>query len=287
MANEYKYLEYMLNPPKELKTGQMWKCPSKGVDFIITEIISDKVVRASLITPIKYLADENDVSLKDDSIANEVFAKERFVIRITDGVIPTEILSVYIGTVEQQTILKINNSLKITTFNYDEVQKILLNELLESLTSLRERALEIYEEDATEPIIITLPKIENYESADYYLLAAHDSKSEYKNMEFWDKERVSNFKNELPINISDMILRLSCVDDKYYLIIITDKHKNIDKIEILENGESFLIADKLIIPDTNRYSLPINKQFDDEAFYTITLTIDDKDYYANFLINYE
>lgn len=287
MDKEHKYLDYILTPPKKIEAGQMWKVPAKGLELIITEIITDNVVRAALITPLSVLADVNDVSLKDDSIAKIMFGRERFVLRITDGPIPTDILSIYYGKVENATFERIKKSLSNRDFKYDEAQNILIDTLLESLEPLREQALVKYEETATEPIIIDLPYIQNYESSNVMKLAADDLEIELQGIEFWRKERESINKKELPINIPNLILRISLVDNKYFLIIMTDKYKHIDLLEITENGEKFIKENNLIIPESNRKAIQINKKFDDEALYTLTLSINNENYSINFLINYE
>lgn len=287
MNKEYKYLDYILNPPEKIMEGQIWKAPSKGLELIVTDVISKDIVRAAIITPIKYLADENDISLKDDATAREVFGRERYVIRITDGPIPTELLSIYLGSVQNITLNKIKESLTIRNFNYDEAQQILIDTLLESLEPYREQALKLYEETASEPIMINLPFVQEYEFNNVLRLAADDLVTEMQEIEFWRKERESIYKKDLPVNIPNLILRISVVDNQYFLIIITDKIKQIDSLEITENGEEFLKVNKLIISDSNRKAIQINKKFDDQAFYTLTLSVDNKNYSINFMVDYE
>ncbi|MDH7604271.1 MAG: hypothetical protein QHH13_05155 [Melioribacter sp.] len=294
MKNEYKYIEYMLNPPNKFEEGQLWKYPAKNLEFVITEVINQKIVRAALLTKVKYLADSNDISLKNDKIAREVFPRERFVLRITDGPVTTYWFQIYAGKVEDTTLKKIKDSLKIKTFEHDEVQKILITELLGSLEPLREEALELYlsslseqEEDYNEPIIINLPSPIYDEVEETVLLAASDLSAEEKMLEFWRKERDSNYQTELPLKIPDMIVRISNVDNKYYLIIITDKYKTINKIEITENEEQFFAKENIDIPDTKRIPILINKKFNDEFIYKIKLKVDNNIYTSYFMINYD
>jgi len=294
MNNEYKYLEYMLNPPNKFEAGQLWKYPSKSLEFIITEVINEKIVRAALLTKEKYLTDKYDVSLKDDKTASEVFPRERFVLRITDGPMVVDWFQVYAGKVEDRTLKEIKESLKIKTFEHDEVQKILIAELLDSLEPLREEAFESYlslsseqEEDYNEPIIINLPPPIYDEVEETILLAASDLSTEEKILEFWRKERNSAYKTELPLNIPDMIVRISNVENRYYLIIITDKFKTINKIEITENEEQFFSKENINIPDTNRLPILINKKFGDEFIYKIKLEVDNNIYTSSFMINYD
>jgi len=298
MQDEYKYIEYMLNPPEFLEPGQIWKYPTKGLEFIITEVFSsrekkspDTVVRASIITPIKYLADENDVTLRDDAIASEVFHRERFVLRITDGPIAARWFKIYSGKVEDKTLQEIKESLKIKNYSYDETQQILINELLESLEPVRHEAVNIYEETASEEIdsenliIINLPVIEKEFTEETIRLAASDFSAEEKNIEFWRKERDAIYKTELPLNIPNLVIRISFVDDWHYLIIVTDKYKNIDRIEIFENEEAFFKKENLVI-ETQRIPILINKKFNEEAVYRFEIELEGKSLSAYFMVNY-
>ncbi|MGK9475766.1 hypothetical protein [Melioribacter sp. OK-6-Me] len=287
MNKEHKYIEFMLNPPEVFEEGQVWKSPSKRLEFVITEVLNKEIVRAAFITSIKEVVDKGDVCLTEDPVMSEVFAVEKFVLRITDRPIPTKYLTVYEGKVTPETLKKIKASLKNKTYDYDELQRVFIDELLEDLEPYSMEALEIYEDSLPRIFPINLPYVENYSIEKKIRLAANDFATEEKDLEFWRKERDSLYRHELPFEIPGLLIRISNVDNVYYLIIVSNQFKKIDKINITEENGSFLKMENLEIPDSNRIAIPINKAFNEDFPYNIEVIIDSKVYSLSFVVNYD
>lgn len=141
---EHAYLEYLLNKPDRLEEGQIWKYPEKNLEFVITDIISENVVRAVVLCKWPSLKDQHDVSLKGDTTADRVFPRERFSLRITDGPVPASVLQVYSGKLDPETFRKVKQSLRVKEFNYAEEQWDGINEIMDALEPLRQKALDDY-----------------------------------------------------------------------------------------------------------------------------------------------
>jgi hypothetical protein len=287
MENNKKYIEYILNPPASYEKGQIWKNPHNGMEFMITDVIDDNVVRAVLLTSSELLADKNDVSLKSDSVARQVFGKERFALRITDGPVPAEQLISYCGSLENSTVKKVFDSLKDDSFSYDETQQILIAELLETLQILRERALELEEEEGDIHIIPI--KDYNYsETSDNPIrLAADDHEAEAEEINFWRREREADDKVDIPLNIPNLLCRFSKIDDRYYLILISDKWESIEKFIIKENDEIILELNNIKLSNTHRFRSLIKRKLSEEAIYKIEAILNQTKYSALLMFNYE
>ncbi len=237
------YIDNILNPPSKIEAGQIWFVKEIDEDVIITDarIAEDrKVIRAVLIIKATAVGDEFDINIDPEEYPDikDILPVKKISLRTTDGPLAVSSLSVFKGITPPELLNKIKAGLKNKT-SYNEIQNNIIAEYLIRLEPVREEALKVYEESL--PVIFELSShiLMSEKQAFRYSLAAADRSLSEKLSEFWEKERAAKDASVILLKEADTIIRITMVDGKYYLVVITEKFKNLDKVVLDFCGKEF------------------------------------------------
>jgi len=233
----------VFNPPASLQSGQIWHCNALNRNLLITEVDesynSIGIVRAMVIKNSNILADENEVSIELDELLGLALGKVNVTLRITDGPVCKEDLSFYCGDIPEKYISKVSQAVKKIP-SYTEEQMFTINNILDELQPLRERAIHKADESArrfsdslVEVSLLEQLSLQPEIVYDYGLAAADGNDLEGANA-FWKKEKNSELTM---IGSEDELFEtfLSIVDKGLYFVCYSQRFKSVSNVK-LNNG---------------------------------------------------
>jgi len=185
--------------------------------LILDASLSDnyKCVKAVLLSPLTSYNDGFDIILKNDKLI-----RERIALRITAGPVQISELLVYLEELqEKSTFEAILASLKIKTYNYNDLQIKIIKQILDNLQIIREKAIEDYENSIDQYEIFIPFNMKNFDYKPITMAAASDE-VQIELIEFWDKETQVK-ENSIKLVENDLYrVRISNLDGGLYLIVI-------------------------------------------------------------------
>jgi len=140
--------------------------------LILDASLSDnyKCVKAVLLSPLTSYNDGFDIILKNDKLI-----RERIALRITAGPVQISELLVYLEELqEKSTFEAILASLKIKTYNYNDLQIKIIKQILDNLQIIREKAIEDYENSIDQYEIFIPFNMKNFDYKPITMAAASD-----------------------------------------------------------------------------------------------------------------
>lgn len=277
------FIKNLLNPPLEIKPGQIWRCSEIQKDVIITnnDFENTGVLRGIFLSGVQNLGDEDDIIL-DSAEQLNLIAKPKVALRVTEGPISQKALDYFVGELDENTFTAILQSLS-KPLSYDEFQEELIAEILEEIEPLRIKAMEEYErwmmkyKSFLELILINKLNYEyrrytnKYAAADYSVISNED--------EFWEKEKSGQEDRLTIISNDDLIIRLSIVEGHLYFIALSESKNEVKNI-YLTNGKLIIKAldEKLNIKEKLRVftSFEESKLFSDS--WKLSFNIDGENF---------
>jgi len=242
------FLNNVLNPPKELKVGQIWYNNQTKRDFLITDdrfLEKTGVLRSVHISRVIELNDGNEIIIKSDLY--KFYPTDRISLRFTEGPISKNELDYYLGEIIEDDLHLIKESIKNTSDSYTEVQQIILGAILEEIEPVRLSAINYFanqsEEKSANIIFCISPHLEaDIKPFEYKLAAADDSYLDSE--QFYELERKNRDNSYVLIDDESTLIRLSLVNGNLYLVIFAKENKIlIDNMEFTQAEIKFTSSD--------------------------------------------
>ena len=126
-----KLIDNLLTPPDKISVGQIWHIQDITEDVVITNVLTSKIVRIAILTPLLSVGDLHDVVLTPKDVVDEqVYAAHRIVLRMSDRPVMIEDLKFYKTTMKPYMTDRVLRSLKNTDFKYtkdryDQIDRII------------------------------------------------------------------------------------------------------------------------------------------------------------------
>jgi hypothetical protein len=247
-------LQNYYNRPSEYKKGQVWSCRDIDEKIVITDddeyLTGIGIVRGMVLSKEFYLSDKKDLVYTPSDKLKVAIPTKRVLLRITDGPIPVNSLSLYIGDVPDSLTKKIKSP-TVTTPEFNPVQEEYASRLLLKLRPLREKALTISEEFSKAELVrqtasafLILKLLQKRANRIRLAVTMDDSKMSKEIEGFWRDERKSNSHKLLEEQNSN--IRLSVVNGRLYLVSYSDSFKKLSSIQILGKGKVIKAIDKVL-----------------------------------------
>lgn len=144
-----QFIYNLLNPPTEMRIGQIWHIAEYSYDVVVTDIAhaKDGIVRVSVISPDEKLGDNYDFKIEPANLVDaNIYMYPKRVIRMTDCAILSSELKFYKSSLTDDAVAKMLAMLSNTDFQYtDEFTFVLVNSLVSSMAPYRRKALAFIE----------------------------------------------------------------------------------------------------------------------------------------------
>jgi hypothetical protein len=247
------FMNNVFNPPATVKIGQIWHCEALNRNLLITEADESYtytgIVRAMIIKKSGILADEMEVPIELDELLGLALGKVNTTMRITDGPVCTDDLSFYCGDIPEKYISEVKRVVNERP-NYTEEQMFVINDILDELQPLRDKALRKVDEAAKKfvdslqeiNILEVLKSLNQPEEVHDYGMVASGGSNEAGAVAFWEKERKGT-PIKIDSQISETEFYLTIVDDGLYFLCYSKKFSSISNIR-LYNGSFEVPAGK-------------------------------------------
>ncbi len=277
-----EYIKNILNQPDKIEVGQVWSNVDSKRRYLITDVIDEDTgtYRAVILTGVLALNDGSDVVIKKDR--NKFLAKDKLALRITDGPIHKKQLDFCIGKIDNSTIEKIKESLKIREFNYDDDQDFVISEILDELhdehleaVNYYEAALEEVEKVSRVALVVDISSLQETnvaqnveeETVAYFRsaiskLAADDISNKEAELHFWQEIKEMPSENIYKTDNTEIYLSFDFKRNKMLLVAYATEDINIEGIK-LNMGNEIINAEKVYTGvDANTEILTIVYVFD-------------------------
>jgi len=248
-------LRNYFNRPAEYKKGQIWSCREIDEKIVITDddeyLTKMGIVRGMVLSKEFYLSDKKDLVYKPSGSIKNVIPNQRVLLRITDGPISVEDLSLYIGELPKAFTSKIKSP-PLTIPALNPVQEEYASNLLLKMRPLRTKAIEMSEQFSVEfnrkillKLIILNKLMEKAPRLRYSPRSADTDRSkEFDN--FWSKERKNRNKSLQVMKDEDSIIRLSVVDGRLYFVSYSNKFRKLSDISLVSGKKTIRAVDDSI-----------------------------------------
>lgn len=227
-----KIIENLLLPKPQFNVGQVWGDINTTYQFIITDVtfVNYGVVRAIVLGEDNF-GDKFDVLLKKENYP-DILTRDRCTMRITEGPIPTKILTQYHFSLQEKDTALVLESLKIEKYEFEPMQELVNAKYLNKLDNYHLLALNVLEEeienqeeiseveDNKKTIIIYLPNPKKQNKHYKLALAAASDDHTKELFDFWtteykmylDNKSISILENE------NFIVRFTIIENGLYLV---------------------------------------------------------------------